>query len=280
MKLSVIIVTYNSEPFISRCIASVDQAVQGIPHEIIIVDNNSLDKTRKIIEHFPNSHRLLKNRRNLGFSRGINRALQESSGEFVLVMNPDVFICSQSLQPMVEFMAHHPRIGIMGCKLLNLDNSLQFSKGPFATLSSILYRGIFPRSMRKYDLWGYEQSGPCDWVTGAFMLIHRDLFEKVGYFDENYFLYYEDMDFCLQAKRLGWESYYFPEITAYHVNPHARRRINPLNSQEIERAIRNSRIYFFKKNRGAISYLIVRLLTQGFGNASFKNGYRKIFFHS
>jgi GT2 family glycosyltransferase len=187
-------------------------------------------------------------------------------------MNPDVFICSKSLRPMVEFMVEHPKIGIMGCKLLNVDDSLQYSKGPFATLFSILSRGILPRPMRKYDFSGYDKIGPCDWVTGAFMLIQRDLFEKIGYFDENYFLYYEDMDFCLQAKRLGWECYYFPQIAAYHVNPHARRKISPLNGLEIERANQNSRIYFFKKNRGAISYWIVRLLTQGFGNHSFKNG--------
>jgi hypothetical protein len=176
---------------------------------------------------------------------------------------------------MVEFMGTHPRIGVMGCKLLNVDNSLQYSKGSFATLFSILYRGILPRSMRKYDLWGYDKIGPCDWVTGAFMLIQRDLFQKVGYFDENYFLYYEDMDFCLQAKRLGWESYYFPEITAYHVNPHASRTISPQNGQEIEQANQNSRIYFFKKNRGPISHWTVRLLTLGFGNGFSKNGFWK-----
>jgi GT2 family glycosyltransferase len=268
MKISVVIVTYNSEPFIAKCIASVDRAVQGIPHEILVVDNNSSDRTRQIIEHFPNSHRLLKNGKNLGFSKGINRALRESSGQFVLVMNPDVFICSPSLQPMVDFMANHPNIGVMGCKMLNLDNSLQYSKGSFATLFSILHRGILPRPMRKYDFWGYDKMGPCDWVTGAFMLIKRDLIEKVGYFDENYFLYYEDMDFCLQAKRLGWQSYYYPGITAYHVNPHARRQISPLNGHEIERANQNSRVYFFKKNRSSLSYWIVRLLTQGLGNHS------------
>jgi len=258
MDLSIIIVTCNSEQYILDCLDSVRKAAREFRHEIFLIDNKSTDQTKAVSSGFSNGVTFIENSENDGFAKAVNKGLERSSGDFILLLNPDVTIQSSSLRPMIDFMRNRPKVGICGCKLLNRDGSLQYSKGSFPTLFSILYRVIFPRRIRKYDLWGYGQTGRCDWITGAFMLIRDRLFGEVGRFDENYFMYYEDMDFCLQAREKDWEVYFYPEIKAYHLNPHAMSDRSPF----IENEIRKSRLYFFRKNRSSISYFILLVLTR------------------
>ena len=259
MDLSIIIVTYNSEKYILDCLNSVERATLDIQHEIFLIDNQSVDQTRTVIKKFQNSIVLLENPKNVGFAKAVNMGLRKASGKFILLLNPDVIIQSDSLSPMINFMKNHSNLGICGCKLLHQDHSLQYSKGSFPSLFSILlFRLVLPRRMRKYHLWGYEKIGKCDWVTGAFMLMRNRLIEEVGFFDENYFVYYEDMDYCLQVKKKGWEVYYYSEIMAYHLNPHAIST----RYLQVENEIRRSRLYFFRKNRSMLSYLILLSLTR------------------
>jgi GT2 family glycosyltransferase len=201
---------------------------------------------------------LLENSENHGFAKAVNMGLQRATGEFVLLLNPDAVIRSESFYPVIDFLRRNPNIGICGCKLLNGDGSLQYSTGSFPTLFSTLSRMVLPRPMRKYCMWDYDKIRGCDWVTGAFMLIRRCLIKKLGYFDEKYFMYYEDVDYCLQAKRKGWEIYYYPGIIIRHLNPHAMVKKSPA----IENQIRRSRTYFFRKNSSVISHYIMFLLTR------------------
>jgi GT2 family glycosyltransferase len=257
MDLSIIIVTHNSETYISNCLKSVERAVRGIGHEILVIDNHSTDHTKALIKDSKISCILIENSENYGFARAINMGLARSSGTFSLIINPDIVVKADSLAPMIDFMRNHPAVGICGCKLLNTDGSLQYSMGSFPTLFSILCRIVLPRRMRKYRLWGYEKLTECDWVTGAFVLIRNSIVRQVGYLDENYFLHYEDVDYCLQARNQGWKTYYYPGIAAYHFNPHAMTKKNPL----IEEEIRRSRLYFFDKNVSKTSCKILALLT-------------------
>jgi len=258
MDLSIVIVTCNSEQYILDCLNSVEKAARELRHEIFLIDNKSTDQTKTVVKGFKNAVTLLENSENYGFAKAVNMGLERSSGDFILLLNPDVMIQSGSLHPMIDFMRDHPEMGICGCKLLNRDGSLQYSKGSFPTLFSILYRMVLPRRMRKYDLWGYDKTGKCNWVTGAFMLIRDRLIGDIGRLDEKYFMYYEDMDFCLQAHKKGWEVYFYPEIKAYHLSPHAMSD----QSSFIENEIRKSRLYFFRKNRSLSSYFILLILTR------------------
>jgi GT2 family glycosyltransferase len=244
MDLSIIIVTHDSEKYALDCLRCATSAAEGLQYEIFVIDNASTDQTKVIARQFSKSLTLIENAENQGFAKGINRGLKRGSGEFLLVMNPDIRIQSNSLEPIIDFMRSHPWAGICGCRLVNKDDSLQPSKGSFPTVPSTLLRWILPRRLRKYHLWGYEKTGRCDWVTGAFMLMRSSMIQEVGVFDENYFMYYEDVDLCLRAKKAGWQTYYSPEVTAFHLNPHA------LSGKEagIEKQIRKSRLYYFKKN--------------------------------
>ena len=257
MKISIVIATYNSEKFILDCLSSIEEATQAIPHEILIIDNNSHDKTKKRIRQHSELITLIENPGNYGFARAVNLGIAKSCGEFCLLMNPDIIVKSKDLSPLIQFMEQNPKVGICGCKLLNLDDSLQFSKGSFSTLPATLFRVVLPRRMRKYHLWGYDKVGKCEWVTGAFMLIRREVIDQMGGFDENYFLYYEDMDYCRKAQLRGWETFFFHSIEAYHLSPHAISR----KGNQIEREIRKSRLYYFRKNNLWFSYFVLFLLT-------------------
>src|SRR4030067_1488725 len=221
MDFSVIIVTHNSEKYILDCLNSIAKSAYELKHEIFVIDNNSRDRTKYLVKQSEHDLTLIENPENLGFAKAVNMGLKKSSGEFRLLINPDVTLKSDSLAPIIDFMRNNPKIGICGCKLLNGDGSLQYSKGSFPTLFSTFYRMVLPRKMRKYHLWGYKKAGRCDWVTGAFMLLRDRVIEDVGYLDERYFIYYEDVDYCFRTKKAGWHTYYSPEISAFHLSPHA-----------------------------------------------------------
>jgi GT2 family glycosyltransferase len=257
MDVSIILVTHNSEKYISNCLNSLAKAIQNIDHEIFIIDNQSMDQTKMLIKECGNSVVLIENNQNIGFPKAVNIGLRKSSGEFILLINPDIIVNSDSLLPLIDFMRNNPKIGICGVRLENADGSLQYSKGSFPTLSSTIFRMFLPRPMRKYHLWGYNNGGKCDWVTGSFMLTRKCIMEELGGLDEKYFLYYEDVDYCLQTQKKGWSIHYFPETTACHLNPHAISK----RSLPIENEIRRSRLYYFKKNNSIISYSILRILT-------------------
>jgi GT2 family glycosyltransferase len=257
MDVSIILVTYNSEKYISNCLNSLAKATQNIEHEIFVIDNQSIDQTKRLIKENGNSAVLIENNENLGFAKAVNIGLRKSSGEFILLINPDIIVNSNTLLPLIDFMRNNPKVGICGGRLENPDGSLQYSKGSFPTLSSIIFRMLLPRPMRKYHLWGYSKGGKCDWVTGSFMLTRKCIMEKLGGLDEKYFVYYEDVDYCLRTQKGGWVTYYFPETTACHLNPHAISKKTPA----IENMIRKSRLYYFKKNRSILSYNILRTLT-------------------
>lgn len=269
MDLSTIIVTHNSGKYILPCLNSIGRASHSLKFEIFIIDNKSTDETKKLIQPFGDSISLIELPENQGFARAVNIGLRKSSGEFRLVINPDVIIRSGSLVPMIEFMRNHPMLGISGCKLLNPDGTLQFSKGTFPTVWSTFLRAVLPRRMRKYQLWGYEKVGQCDWVTGAFMLIRNGIIEETGYLDEEYFLYYEDVDYCLQAATKGWQTFYYPEIIAYHLNPNTLIRKN----DRIQKEIRRSRLHFFKKNgfNGSYRSLLVLMKIMDYVNQGLRS---------
>lgn len=272
MDLSVIVVTHDSEKYILSCLDSVLQAGSGISYEVLIIDNASTDRTKDLIKQLQHPLTLIVNPENQGFAKAVNTGLRESSGEFRLLMNPDVTLRSDSFVPLIDFMRENPKVGICGCRLLNGDGSLQYSKGSFPTLHSTVFRMVLPRRMRKYDLRGYDRVGGCDWVTGAFMLARNQVIGEVGYLDEAYFMYYEDVDYCLQAKKAGWQVYYYPGITAYHLSPHALSE----KKDEIQKYIKESRLYFFKKNHYVFSFCLLRLFTRKFEkNPDLQLGKRK-----
>jgi len=224
MDLSVIIVTFNSSPHIEGCLGSVFGHLEDLDHEVIVVDNGSEDETCGIIEErFPEAV-LIRNGFNAGFARANNLALRRARGEFVLLVNPDTAWKKGEVKEAIRFMKDHPGAGALGCRLLLEDGSRQKSNGNFPTLTRELKETfglsrLFPQSPWMKGVYLYEDSmypRSVDWVSGTFFLSDRRLLAEIGFFDERYFMYYEDIDLSRRIRDRRREVYYYPRIEVVH----------------------------------------------------------------
>jgi GT2 family glycosyltransferase len=224
MDLSIIIVTFNSSPYIRDCLRSILDQVRDMNHELIIVDNDSKDETCEIIEReFPQVI-LIRNGFNAGFARANNLALQRAKGEFVLLINPDTIWEKGNLKKAIVFLKEYPKIGGVGCRLILENGSWQKSYGNFPTLMRELRETfylprLFPQSRWMRGVYIYDDSSslkPVDWVSCTFFLGDRGLMSEVGFFDEQYFMYYEDIDLSKRIRGKGREIYFYPEIEIIH----------------------------------------------------------------
>jgi hypothetical protein len=223
--LSVCIVNWNTRADLEVALHSVLQADPGLALEIVVLDNASSDGSALMIrERFP-AVTLIESRENLGFARGYNRAAAGTSGRFLLILNPDTQTQPGALRQLVSFLAAHPEAGAAAPRLLNTDGSLQFSCRRFPTAWAALFRNtvlgrLFPKNRftREYLMqdWDHVTPRPVDWVSGAAICIRREVWEQVGGFDEGFFMYAEDMDWCLRAQQAGWKIYYLPEAAITH----------------------------------------------------------------
>ncbi len=220
-----IIVTFNSSPFIEGCLFSILEQIGNMAHEVIIIDNNSRDETCAIIkEQFPQAI-LLEHPFNAGFASANNIALQRAKGEFVLLINPDIVWRRGKLERAIQFLKQHPEVGALGCRLTLGDGSWQKSHGHFPALirelkEALYLPRLFPRSRWMRGVFAYEDSSkprPVDWVSGAFYLSYRRLLDKAGFFDERYFMYYEDIDLSKRIRKKGKDIYYYPEVEMVHL---------------------------------------------------------------
>lgn len=169
--------------------------------------------------------RLVSNKENIGYSRGVNRGIELSKGGMILVLNPDIVVGEGSIDNLVSFVNETPDAGIAGAKLLYPDGRLQYSCRSFYTIKALLLRRtflgkLFPRAraLREHLLMDYDHETPrrVDWILGACMMVRREAVEKVGRMDERFFLYFEDIDWCHRMKNQGWSVYYVPQSVMIH----------------------------------------------------------------
>lgn len=224
MDLSVIIVTFNSSPYIEGCLCSILEELKGLDYELIVVDNGSEDGTCQLIESKFLEATLIRNGFNAGFARANNLALRRAKGEFVLLINPDTIWERGDLKKAIGFLKEYPKIGGLGCRLILEDGSWQKSYGNFPTLmrevrETFYLPRLFPRSPWMKGVYIYDDSlspRPVDWVSCTFFLGDRGLMSEIGFFDERYFMYYEDIDLSKRIRERRREIYYYPEIEIIH----------------------------------------------------------------
>lgn len=257
---SIIIVNYNSRELLSRCLNSISINSNQVTSEVIVIDNNSQDDSVSYLHKSYPGIRLIENNKNVGFGKACNQGIKIARGKYIILLNSDCEIFTNTLSQLkhlTEGLIPKDRIGIIGGKLLNPDGTLQFSYGRFPTVFSTILDLFKPPERRKVQVSGYDIPHYVDWVTGAFMIINRNIFTEIGYFDENYFMYYEETDLCFRAKARGWQILYDPLSQVMHKTPHSTKKENiPLF---IQTEIRKSHLYFFRKNRSYLSYFIIFL---------------------
>ncbi len=194
-------------------------------HEIIVVDNASGDGTPLMVaREFPGV-RCIASSVNTGFGPGNNLGIREARGRYVLIMNPDVVVLDATLDTLVAYMDSHPDVGICGPQLVNPDGSIQYSCYRFPTPLVPIYRrtplGRFSFAREAVDTylmreWDHCDERDVDWLLGAAIIMRRDMFEKVGLFDEQFFLYFEDTDLCRRAWEAGYRVVYNPSVRLVH----------------------------------------------------------------
>lgn len=226
MELSVIIVSYNVCNFLRQALQSLTAATDGIDHEVIVIDNNSRDSSvSMVMEEFPRV-RLIVSAENGGFSAACNAGIKVSSGEYVLVLNPDTVVEPDAITRALHFMKNHPEAGAAGAHMTDGNGRfLPESKRGFPSPLTSLFRftgmgRLFPESafFNAYYVGERPENETCraDILTGAFMLIRRGTLDKTGLFDTDYFMYGEDIDLSWRIRKAGYFNYYLHDVRITH----------------------------------------------------------------
>ncbi len=265
LDLSIIIVNYNVKEFLQNLIHSIAKAAVNIKYEIIIIDNASDDGSAEFIkDKYPNV-KLIVNNKNLGFSKANNLGLKIAQGKYFLILNPDTLLREDTLQKMIEFYQSTPDAGLAGCKILNPDGSLQLAcrrsfPGPWTSFCKVTgLSTIFPKSkiFARYNLTYLDENQTCevDAISGSFMMMKREVYEKIGGFDEEFFMYGEDLDLCYRIQKAGYKVYYVHDTQIIHYKGESTKR----SSLDETKIFYNAMNLFVKKHLSG-SFLVEIIL--------------------
>jgi len=280
MELEILVVSYNTRELLRDCLDSIYQKIKGIEFGVTVVDNGSGDNSTEMIKtEFPKV-KLIENGENLGFARANNQAIRQSGARYLLLLNPDTSLGNNPCCEMLRFMDEHPEVGILGCRLLNTDGTIQPSNSSFPNLFTEFLRifqlkklipglglrekvgeglsKILGSTLREYFrvYWDSKRIRDVDWVSGACLLVRRKAVEDVGLLDESFFMYYEDADWCYRMGRGGWKTCYFPFFEIVH---YVGKSDSQFNSRTfVER--HKSMYHYFRKHQGIKAVFLLRLL--------------------
>lgn len=231
---SVVIVSFNTRDVLRECLQTLAAQADGVRYEAIVVDNASRDGSADMVaREFPDAA-LLRSDVNLGFAAANNRGFAIARGRYVVLLNSDAFLHPGALPRALSHMEADPHAGLGGARLVGRDGSWQPSARAFPsclnellTISGLGAR--FPRSrfFGRFDrTWAdADVAAPVDWVPGAFSIVPRDLLERVGYFDERFFLYYEEVDLCRRIRHAGRSVWYWPDVVVAHLGGESSRTV-------------------------------------------------------
>lgn len=254
--ISVVIVNYKTPYFTNKAIASVFHHCLTLKKEVFIVDNASGDNSVELIESkWHNQIKLIKNNENLGFARANNQAMRLANGRYYLLLNSDAEMLDDSVSKMVEFADSRPEIGIVGCRVISKDGTQQSSCWRSYSLAYLisrafnLYRFLPDGWMGTTNIEAYgkpTQTKQVEVVSGCIFLVRSQAVQKAGLFDEQYFMYCEDMDWCVEMNKAGYQVWYFHEATIRHYGGGTSALI--FNEMMIEQS--RSVLKFIKKQKG------------------------------
>lgn len=268
VKLSIVIVTYNSAKDIAACLESLrfrgSRAQEGNEFEIIVVDNASSDETKTILARFSDL-RLVFNNKNLGYACANNQGVALARGEYLLFLNPDTILEPDAIDRLVDFLEQHPDVGAVAPRLLNPDGRQQLSIRSFPTFKNVLYEmfglsRLFPGSrfgswrLRSFD---YNQPAFIEQPMASCLLIRRSVFTELGGFDERFPIYYNDVDLSFRMHQKGYKTAYLPQSRVYHK---IGASTGPLKTKMIFENHRSLFRYLAKHNRSRLFYLKAILL--------------------
>ena len=277
MKLSIIIVSWNTCELTLKCIKSVFEFLDPVfqrddKWEVFIVDNNSSDDTTNNLEVYKNKNNLnnlniIKNKNNLGFSKANNIGVRQAQGDLILLLNPDAELIDHSLLKIIEFINSNPKIGVVGPKLLNTDRTLQRSCRRFPKLIDqffiqLKFYNFFPNkisAIKKYFMLDFDHNKikEVDQIMGAAMLIKKQVLDEIGLFDEKFWAVFDEVDLCKRIKDKAWKIYFNPECEIVHYKEQSFKQMASLRKQM---NYNHSMYRYFKKYKPFYQLFILWLL--------------------
>jgi N-acetylglucosaminyl-diphospho-decaprenol L-rhamnosyltransferase len=265
MSVDIIIVNWNSGNYLRKCLTSIftDENIPFI-NKVIVIDNNSKDNS---VENFIESHKLIliKNDQNIGFSKACNQGFKICSAKYVLLFNPDAQLLENTLKECFLFMETRKDIDILGCQLLDDDGNVSISCARFPTPRAFFYKSlglanIFPKIFTPPDLMfdmDHSESTYVDQVMGAFMFMRKEIFDTIGYFDERFFVYFEELDFSKRLAEAGGKTYFNAGIKAIHSGHGTTKSVKAFRIF----LFLKSRLLYAKKHFSKTAYVVVLLST-------------------
>lgn len=274
--ISVVIVSFNTRDLLRECLLDLDRECEGLTVEVIVVDNASRDQSAEMVEaEFPQI-RLIRTGENLGFGRGNNRAFEVARGRYIVLLNSDAFLKPGVLRDSVKLMEQHPRCGLAGARLISRDGEDQPSARSFPSpLNDLLtisgLSAMYPKSkfFGRVDRTWADPSIPCevDWVPGAYSVIRKDVLDQVGFFDEKFFLYYEEVDLCKRIKNAGWQIWYWPQLRVIHIGGESAKTVKRLTLQSSGAQLAlwrmRSALIYYRKNHGLFTAWLAKGIESG-----------------
>jgi len=260
VEISFIIVNWNTRDILIDCLNSIYKTVKDIDSEIYVVDNNSTDGSQEAVKNSFPDVKLIENKTNTGFAHANNQALNVMQGRFAVLLNSDAVLQEDAIKKLLAFMNKSPEAGIAGVQLLNEDGSRQNSIDNFPSpetelLNKSILRFFFPD---KYPGKSRIRHSPIevDSVIGACLMVRKEAMDEAGLFDEDYFIFLEETDWCFRMHKKRWKVYHVPDARVFHLSGHSKKNA-PWESQ-IE--YYKSLYRFFRKNKGTVSCLTIRIL--------------------
>lgn len=262
MEVSVVIVNWNTKRLLVQCLESVYREIKGAETEVFVVDNGSTDGSTDTVRKEFSEVILIENPENLGFAKANNQALRMMKGRYALLLNPDAQIKEGSLEVLKDFMNKHLEVAVAGAQLLHPDGSKQNSIANFPTLATELLNKSLLRRFFPDRYPGKEKDYlvplEVESVIGACMMVRREAIDQVGPLDEDYFLFFEETDWCYRMRKGGWKVYHVPQAEVVHYQGKSAE----IDKKRAKVEYYRSRYLFFKKNRGIWQWWV--LLIGGF----------------
>jgi N-acetylglucosaminyl-diphospho-decaprenol L-rhamnosyltransferase len=259
---SIILVNYNGSRFLDGCLKSIELLIDSSNCEVIIVDNFSIDDSITVIKDTLPSAKLICSSNNLGFGKANNLAVKHSQGEYLLFLNTDTLLTENTPKILSDYLIQHQDVGIIGPRINFEDGSYQLSCGKLPSLTvefidKIRY-GIdkkWHHTCSNFYSKQYSAVKEVGWLTGACLMIRRDVFTQLGGFDESFFMYFEDKDICNRADEAGWKVLYYPKTSLIHLLGGSSQNI----SKSINTYYRDSQLYYYQKHFGKFQAAILNL---------------------
>ncbi len=262
MNVSISIVNFNTRELLKDCLLNIESQDFKGDIDVWVVDNNSKDDSVEMVKRDFPKVKLIENHENLGFSKGHNHVLKKINSDFAILVNPDTKFEKNTISEMIDFMEKNPSCAVASCKILGFDGSFHSNGGDFPInlpLISWLFNlesfGV-KKNFHRIDENYYSKEREVDWVGGTFMVIRKAVLEKVGFLNEDYFMYFEDVDFCYRVKLSNFKIMINPKVTILHKSgasskdPHLTQWVGELKGL----------LYFYNFKFGIIISSIVKVL--------------------